>query len=215
MFKFSNTHHKIFTKHGERVHYKKGQTLVESRTSSKHVFFLNHGIVKAVYTSKDGSERIIGFFKPGSTFAQSGSFFSTPTKRLDYIVQKNSEILRVDQKFFFEEIRKNIDFSIDYLESVALNNLYLIERITYHGEKDIPTKFTRWLIFMAKFYGVNDGEKCFIEIPMTQDTISNFLHITRESVNKCMSKLMKDGLITFERKHLTILNLEKLKRLAD
>lgn len=212
IFRYSKTHEDFFSKHGEKITYKKGHLLIDRVTRSTYVYFLISGIIKSTFTSNDGTERLLGFFLPGTTFAQSGSFFDKPTEGIEYEVVEKCEVYRLKNQVFFNKLNNDNEFAIDYLQTVARNNLFLIERIVYQGEKDIRTKFIKWLIFMAKFYGQPvDSNLLTISVPMTQNTIANFLHSTRESVNKIIIDMKKAGLIDFNGKKIVICDLKKLE----
>lgn len=216
IFKYSQTHHDYFTKSGEKVIYKKGHLLVDSITKSSYVYFLENGILKAVFNSADGTERLLGFFFPGTTFAQSGSFFDNPTSGIAYELVETSTLYRVSSDEFFKKLNTNNEFTVAYLQTVLQNNLFLIERIIYQGEKDINAKFLKWLMFMSKFYGIDLENKArLIPISMTQDTISNFLHSTRESINRVFFSLKKEGYISVKHKQITINDVEKFQKYCN
>lgn len=213
LFKYSQIHHDFFNEFGEECRYKKGYILVDSSSKASYVYFLKKGIIKATFSSANGDERVLGFFFPGTTFAQSGSFFDNPTSGIVYELVETSDLLRVKSEIFFHQLRANNEFSMDYLQTVLRNNLFLIERVIYQGEKDIKSKFIKWLLFMAKFYGIEgENSSIVIPIPMTQDTIASFMHTSRESINKTILTLKQQNYISIDRKKITIFNIHLLRK---
>lgn len=215
MFKFSHNHKKYFSKNGDKVTYDRGHLIVDKFSKSQYVFFLDEGIIKASIRSKNNNnENIIGYFFPGATFAQSGSFFEDSSNSLDYEVVENSSLYRLERDEFLKNLEDDNSFALAYLETVLINNLFLIERINYLGEKNALAKLTNWILFMNKFYGLEVGDKRMIPISITQDSIASFIGTTRESVNKSLVTLKDKSLIKIQKKKIVIYSIEKLKKFA-
>lgn len=210
-FPFSTIHEQFFHKKGEALTYKKGQLLVRGKDPAPWVFFLDKGIVKVTFAAADGTERILGYFLPGMTFAQVGSFFSDPNGSLEYQATVDCAVHRVSRSIFLKQLEHDTVFLSDYSKSIARNNIFLIERIVYQGENGVSAKCIHWLQFMAKYYGKKTKQGCLIDVPLTNYDIANFLHVTRESVNKILRQFEKAGQISINKKYITIHKLNQLK----
>lgn len=214
MFQFSDAHRDYFTAHGQKVEYRKNQLMVWPADDTDWVYFLGSGLVKVSYFYDDGSESILGYFTPGLTFAQSGSYFQhNGGAALEYTAVEPSTVYRVPRDQFFAQLSREQDFNQDYLTMILRNQLLLIDRVVYLGESVLAKRCVRWLLFMAKYFGVRDGKTCYITIPLTQDAVAALLNITRESAGKCLRPLIKDGYIRMEKKHITISDIHKLQGL--
>lgn len=214
-FLYSKVHGAYFKKHGQKLTYKKGHYLATPQDKNPWVYFLDDGIVRICFSFEAGQERLLGYFIPGMTFAQSGSFFDQEEGGLEYVANTDISVYRISRDDFFEQLRINPEFNQDYVSSLLRNQLYLVDRIVYLGEKRVYARCIRWLQLISKFYGESQtkgGSKgSVITVPMTQDTIADFLHVTRESVSTCLTKLRKKGLISIKHKVITIPDLAKLK----
>jgi CRP/FNR family transcriptional regulator len=201
-------HHKrFFSKSGQTINYKKGEYLANSHDPNNWVFFLVDGLVSVGFSSDTGESRLIGYFLPGMTFAQSGTFFEEfITVQLDYKACTDSKVLRVNRQVFLEKIHQDTGLNTDYITALLRNQIFLIERITYQSEKGVYKKCIRWLLFMAKFYGIQDNDKLEIQVPITQELAANFMNITRESAAAALKKLKHKKLISFKSKRATIHN---------
>lgn len=211
-FIFSNHHQKYFAKNGQKISYKKGHYIVTPMDSNPWVYFLESGTVRISFSCSDGQERLIGYFIPGMTFAQSGSFFDQDSGGLEYVADTNIVVYRIPRQDFLQQITKDMDFNADYVNGLLRNQLYLVDRIVYQGEKRVYLRCVRWLLLMAKFYGVSSEKGSTIGVQMTQDTIANFLNTTRESVSGCFSELKKSGLVSVNHKTITITDLGELRQ---
>lgn len=210
---FASAHQALFKKHGNRVIYKKSQLLVGHGESSPWMFFLETGRVKLVFASHDGEERILGFFFPGMTFAQSGAFYSLPHMDLEYEAYAGDCVVwRIKREEFFAACKKDKAIYDDWYVTIHKNQDMLIERILYLGEREPRRRIIGWLLGMTRYYSnaQPDGSVRFA-VPMTQDAIASFVHLGRESVNKVLGELKSGKIISVKNHYITVRNLEKLR----
>lgn len=212
-FKYSKNFEYFFAEHGELVEYQKGQHLVWQKDDNAWMFFLKEGLVRVSFTFSDGSNRILGYFVPGHIFAQSGSFFDDRDGMLSYTAEQPLRVYRMKNKAGFELIQNDPVLMKEYLSMTLRNQIFLIDRVVYQGEKGLYLKCARWLLFMAKYYGQTNGATCEIAVPLTQETAANFLHTTRESLNGVFQQLSTEGHITISTKKIIINDLTRLRQL--
>lgn len=210
-FLYSNQFEDFFVENGEKILYEKNQHLVRKEDECQYVFFLLKGFVRASIYVQDDANRIIGYFVPGAIFAQSGSFIKQHNEEIFYTAESPTTIIRLKYSFFLSEVKKDSAMMFEFLNMTLRNQILLIDRIAYQGEKGLYRKCVKWLLFMNKYYGEEKDLGSTILVPLTQDTIANFLHATRESVNTLIQKLIDEKHIVISKKHIQILNLKKLK----
>lgn len=209
-FRYNKHHHAFFKKYGEPITFAKGDYVVSSSADHPWVYFLNEGLVKIAFQHNDGAKQILGFFVPGLVFAQTGSFLGDRTERLVYQASQTVSALRLPRQQFLHQIRNNKLMNIEYLSTLSRNQVYLVERIGFVGEKTVHDKLIAWLKFMVRFYGESSQEGVQIPIPLTQEDIASFLCITRESANNALRPLLRSGDVIHRKKILIIPNLDRL-----
>lgn len=96
-----------------------------------------------------------------------------------------------------------------------LFRIFTTDLVIYLGENRIHNRCVRWLMLMARYYGEQTDEGVRIMVPLTQDTIANFLHVSRESISKTLREFTKGGHITIRKKQITIKNVDGLKDLLE
>lgn len=209
-FDYQHTHKEFFVNNGTKITYKKGQYLVSPHEESPWVYFLDDGYVNASFGFYNGSERLLGFFIPGMSFAKVGSFFQRDDGNLEYIAVTPVTVYRVKQTEFLAELQKDQTFNAEYLNWLLKVQILLIERIVFLSQPTMELKVLHWINFMRKYYGCKkSNEGCRIAVPLTHDIAGNFLHVTRESVGKVLRDLEKNDVIRIEKKHITIVDTKK------
>ncbi len=201
-----------FASHGQKITYKKHQCLIRPEDDNPWVYYLASGFVDVAFSFNTGERRLIGFFIPGSTFAQSGSFFKDEGGGLEYTAITDTIVYRLARTDFFELMRKETNLNEDYLMTLLKNQLFLIDRVVYQGESGIRRKVLRWLLFMSKYYcEKSDKYDCKIAVPLTQEMIADFMHTSRESVSKTIHALTVKDFIHVEKKHIIIHSIDALR----
>lgn len=214
-FDYAQHHADFFTQYGQKVVYKKGQYLVVAIDESPWVFFLQSGTVQASFTLADGDERLLGYFISGTTFAKSGSFFADSGGDIEYRAADTVTAYRIRHDMFFDRLRNDGVFAEEYRSMLLKNQIFLIERIVYQGEKTIERKLLRWLLFMAKYYGTPAGSGCRIAVPTSQHDIANFLHASRVSIGNALQALAATKTISIHQRHITIHDIAAVKSLTE
>lgn len=203
-----------FKKHGEEVTYPKGHYIIHQSDEGKYMYLLVDGIIRLSHIFPDNNEQTIGYYIPGMLFGQIGSFWGFDDGRVTSAAETPVKALRINRGDFTAIFEKNPDFTAAFMELLMRNQICLVNRTTIHGAKGIENQCLRWIWFMAKFYGQDDKNIRNINIPITQSTIANMLGVTRASVNPVLQKFIKQKLISIEKKHMRVLNMDKLRKLT-
>jgi CRP-like cAMP-binding protein len=205
----------LFEADNNLVKYKKSQTFVRPEDANDWVYLLKSGLVEISCGFSDGSNRLLGYFFPGAVFAQNGSFFSSEGSGLEYTTVIDTELYRIPRQRFFEVLSRDIACSQEYVGILLRNQLLLIERVALMGEKNIDRTVMRLIIGLGTYYGHQDQSKFVVDAPMTQEVIARFVHATRESVSKTLRQLLRQGVITLNKKQLVIHDMAKLESLLN
>lgn len=209
---YAHAHKRYFQQHGRVATYKKHQLLVRRDEQSPWMFFIESGFVKMMFTNETGEERVLGFGLPGMTIAQSGSFYTLPHTELEYEAHTECTVWRVPREQFIKDMASGPALMADWHQIVLQNQNMLIERILYLGEKQPRKRVIAWLLGIARYYSVKQPNGEFlIEIPMTQDLMASFTHLSRESTNRVISELKQLDIIRIQQYHITVVSVEALR----
>lgn len=203
-FIYLKAHEAFFKKEGRRFEYGKNQYILRGDDPSIYVYFLTEGLAKLSFSSANHDERIIGYFLPGMNFAQTRSFFEADGGGLEYTTVVPCVLYRVSREEFLHELARNTPFKDEYIQQLMRNQIYLLDSAIYMGEADIYHRMVRWFLLMAKYYGEETDQGVLITPELTQTTICNFIRASRESVASTLRKLSREGLISIEKKRITV-----------
>jgi CRP/FNR family transcriptional regulator len=193
--------------------YSKGEIIFKPGDKIDNVFFIKSGFVRA-YTITPKGENTINLFKP--LFIMS-LIHSVSDHRNDYYFQTLTPVEvyyapMADFKKFLSN-QKDLSFTImDFFLSSLLN--YFVNQgniVNGNAQNKIASVFLQ----LTHDYGDMKKGKLVVNFPATHRIIANLVGLTRETTSVQISKLQKTGVISTKRTQFTVLDLPKLKSLAQ
>jgi CRP-like cAMP-binding protein len=190
----------------EQVTLPFAEVLYEPGARISHVYFPNESIVSLLAEVTERSPLEVGLI--GSEgMAGISVFMGVDTSPYRAIVQGAGTALRMKAAV----LRKETDHTGPLHSLLHLYAHSLLTQVSrsaacnrFHA---VDARLARWLLMTGDRLGTN-------EFRLTQDFISNMLGVRREGVNKAAGALQKDGLITYSRGRIQILDRPGLGAVA-
>ena len=179
----------------------------------KSIYAIRSGSFKTYLTNPDGTEQIVGFSLPGELLgmdAISDEQHTCTTKALE-----TSSVCEIP----FERLESlahdipNLQHQLFRLMSKEIQqdqNLMLLL-----AQMPAETRLASFLLGMSerlnkRGYAAND-----FNLSMSRGDIANLLGMAVETISRLLSHFQDDGLLKVERKHITILKIDELRKLAN
>jgi CRP/FNR family transcriptional regulator len=177
------------------------------------LFAVRSGSLKTYVTTEEGAEQITGFHLAGELIGldaiadsvhpvaaralETTSVCEIPYESLDDLSCKVPGLRQQLLRIMSREIRDD-----------EQNMLML-------GQKTAEEKLAGFLISMSSRYRQRGFSPYEFNITMSRGDIGNFLGLALETVSRLFGRFQTDGLISVERKHIQILDHNKLSMLAE
>ena len=214
ILRISDSHREFFMRTGKRIDYPKGQIMSWPDDQQSWVYFLDTGFIRTSCSYTDGSENILGYLRPCSTFSQASTSFNHAGRlEMEFYATQDCVIYRVKLEDFWNELQTNQIFSNDYLVMQLRDEMMMVDHIIWLGEHDLGRRFIRWILMMAKFYGEAEDSSVLITVPQTHTEVAAWLSIRRETAGKLIRKYSESGHISLKAKSLRVTNLKQLENL--
>ncbi|GAB1613219.1 MULTISPECIES: Crp/Fnr family transcriptional regulator [Mammaliicoccus] len=197
--------------HGQRMHFNAHNYIYHSGDLSNHIYVVIEGKVILHRIMEDGKEFNTKLIGPRSIFGSTTLFCGRKTHTLSAKTKENATIIKLPKKDFEEAILNDEVLKYEWLLWVQNEN----EKHEYQI-RDIYTLgktggFYSVLIKLANTYGVADEEGILINVELTNHELANFCNVTRESVNRMLSHLKKENIVSVKHKTIIIKDLNYLK----
>ena len=187
--------------------YTKGEVLIRADENPSGVLYLTKGLVKVYCISEKGDEIILNIFQPISFFPMSwavndvpNSFFYEAVSEVSLYQAPKNEVLIF--------LKKNPDVLFDLLQRVFKGVDGMLTRMTYLMAGSAHTRLITEIIIAAKRFGTQDEHG--ISVNISEKDLALQTGLTRETVSREMGVLKKQGLVSFNKKVLKVLNMVRL-----
>jgi CRP/FNR family cyclic AMP-dependent transcriptional regulator len=193
--------------------FERGAALFHERQLSDRVMILLEGRVKIASASEDGREAVLAFRGPGEVLGELSAIDGQP---------RSASVIAVDP------VRALVvpagDFR-HFLERTPRATLWLLTRVISRlreadrkrvefGTSDTIGRVAARLVELAERYGRPSEHGVRIDLPITQEELASWVGSSREGVNKALHTLRGLHWVETERRSLTVLDLEALRRRA-
>jgi CRP/FNR family transcriptional regulator, cyclic AMP receptor protein len=176
-------------------------------------YVIASGRVKITLTSSDGKELILRRLSAGESFGELALLADDP-RSADAIATESSVLLVLQRDAFRHFLAEHPAVATNLLSTVShwlRRNADQIQDATF---LDVPARLARVLLELATEPGSNEEPRPGAVIPdrMKQGELAALVGATRESINKWLGSFERQGLIGYDKGHITLLRPSALKQ---
>jgi CRP/FNR family transcriptional regulator, cyclic AMP receptor protein len=192
--------------------YRKNANVFMEGDPRQAVFFIHKGIIKIYKIDSDGNEQIVTFLKEGEMFPHTGFFDSSPYPATSTVVEA-AELFVIPIKDFEQLMLDMPTIAIKVMRVMSEKIREFQAKLQTFVTQDVNRRIVSFLVRMADNQGVKFEDGVKIGIPMTHQEFANMVGTTRETVNRVMNNLKKDGIIEMNRQGIIIYDYARLREL--
>jgi CRP/FNR family transcriptional regulator, cyclic AMP receptor protein len=194
-----------------RRRYRRNEVIFHQGDIGDSFHVIATGGVKIVLPSTEGDEAIIASLKPGDFFGELALLDTSPRSTTATAIEV-TETLTLPREQFLHHLQDDPELVRALLRALAEE----LRRLTGHVEElhflDLAGRLSMRLVRLARDANPDAHGRCELDWPFTQSDLAAMIGGTRQSVNKLLSGLVEDGLISIERDTLVINDLLQLER---
>jgi len=187
----------------ERVALPLGEVIYESGGEQGYVYFPTSGIVSLLYVMKDGASAEIAVVgnegMVGIALFMGGG--TTPSRA---VVQSAGSAYRLAAALMKAEFARGGPLQRLLLRYTQALITQMTQTAVCNRHHVLEQQLCRWLLLSLDRLPSN-------ELVMTQQLIANMLGVRREGVTEAAGRLQADGLISYSRGRITVLDRPKLE----
>jgi CRP-like cAMP-binding protein len=188
--------------HLEPMSFTLGQVVYESGAHMRYVYFPTTSHISLLYTMIDGSTAEMGLVGNegvvGIALFMGGE--TTPNRAM---VQGGGAAYRMKASAMLDEFKRGGEFQHLLLRYTQALITQISQTAVCNRLHSVEQRLCRWLL-MTHDLAQSD------ELQMTHEFISNMLGVRREGVTMAARRLQEEGMISYVRGHIQILDREKL-----
>lgn len=193
-----------------RTYHNKSHVFMEGEERHS-VYFINKGMVKIYKIDGQGNEYILAFLKKGEMFPHSGFFEQTPYPGTAEIVAE-SELCVIPIKEFEKIMLSHPQISIKIMRVMGQKIRELQAKLQELSSKDVHYRLYALVLRLADEYGEETPEGIHVKIKLSNSDMALMAGTTRETVNRFLNKLKKEGVLSPDTKSMIIMDKDALEQ---
>lgn len=181
-----------------------GMVICESGAKLSHVYFPTTSIVSLLYVMENGSSAEIAVTGRDG-FVGVHLMLGSETTPSRAVVQSSGHGYRIKVNALMREFGLGKEFQRIALSYTQALITQMAQTAVCNRHHTVEQQLCRWLLLSLDRLTSN-------ELRMTQELIANMLGVRREGVTEAACKLQADGLISYTRGHIKVLDRPRLEQ---
>lgn len=192
--------------------YKKKQVVFSEGSYPHEIFFVVTGKIKLYKTNMDGKEYITDLLGDGDFMGHLAMLENTKHNE-SAMIMEDSEITRISRDDFFQIIHQNRDVATQFIKLLSNNIKEKEERLLQLAYSSVRQRVADALLLLKERYQKEVGGQFSINI--TRDDLANIVGTATESLIRTLSDFKEEGLVAVSGSKITIVDVEKLKKVGS
>lgn len=183
-----------------------GSTILYQGEAPRNACILVSGVARVFSISANGEEQIITFHSNGEIFPSSWIFGKSPSTFFFYDALTKCSVAYVGREELLEFMQTDKKRSLallDYFTTSYAASLIRINALEQPKARD-KLLYTLYYLCHRHVKDMNGKTKVTIPINLTHQNFAGLVGITRETTAMEMSKLKKQGIITYKQQKYTV-----------
>lgn len=191
-----------------QINFKKGDVIFREGSLATNIAYLKSGLVK-IHMKGPTGDKILRLMKAPS-YLGLPTTFGDKVNHYSATALIESRICFISLDTFREFIFKNGSFAYEIILDLCRNELADYQKYANMSQKQLPGRLAEILICMSdEVFKSNQ-----FELPLNNNELSDFISTSRESVSRLLSDFSKEGIISIDKKKLTILKEDVLRKIS-
>ncbi len=187
--------------------YKSGEVIYDEGNHANNIYLLKSGVIKSHKIDEFGKELITKIFKADEFFG-----YTSLTENIPYLesatAMEKAEVVAISKDDLKKMLKQNHKLTLEFIQLLADNLIEFKEQLLQMAYGSVKKKTASTILqFAEKIPSKSEGT-----IKISRSDLASVAGIATESLIRTLSSLKKDGLIDIEGRNITVLDVEKLKR---
>lgn len=190
----------------------KYEYLFQEGMEASDLYILIDGFIQMSKITPDGKELCLKICQQNDIIGELSLFSEQPYYMHNAKALCDSEVMVIGKETLEEELAKHPELSIALMKWMSdqyRKTETKFRDLLLHGKKGA---LYSTIIRLTNSYGVEKEEGILIDIALTNQQLANFCGTARESVNRMLSDLKKQGIVSYENGKMIVHNVDYLKK---
>jgi CRP/FNR family transcriptional regulator len=191
----------------------KGDYLYRHGDTFSAIYAVRSGCIKSVRITEEGEEQITGFYLPGEILGMDG--LDTNEYSNSAIVLETSSICEIPFNKLEELSQEIPSLQRHFFKLMSREIINDQELITLLSKGSAEQRIAAILLSLSARHQRRQLSPTEFTLPMSRTEMGNYLGLTIETVSRVFSRFQKENIVSTNRRLITLLNLDSLKKIAS
>lgn len=194
-----------------RRHLQAGEIIIQAGDTPAGIFYLEQGQVRVYDIAPNGSEVVVNVFKPHAFFPMSWAATQLPN-RYFYEASADGDLRLAPLKDVLAFVQENPDILFDLLRRVYTGVEGMQRRMAHLMGGTARSRLVFELVVECQRFGMRQDDQSY-RLDIHEEELARRSGMSRETVNRELSKLKAEGLVGMQRHDLVVCDLSGLQQL--
>ena len=198
-----------------RKNFDKNEIIFEDGDEAESFYIAVSGHVKIYKLSNDGKEQILHIIEKGESFGEAAIFSGENYPAYAETIEKSS-LIYIPKNRFLSLLQKYPDLSLKMLASLSRYLMQFNKMIEELSLKEVSSRLAGFLLNeLKKNKSIEAKDGAVFEIGISKVQLARKLGTVNETLYRTFKKMKEKNIIDFKGKKVKLLNVAKLKAMAE
>lgn len=185
--------------------FSKGQLIAQREDEVKNLCIVVEGSIKGEMVDFSGRILKIEEMQAPQPIAHAFLFGEKNRYPVDVIAIEDCKILFIPKAEVVRLLQRNVTILSNYLNAISNRAQFLSSKLWFLSFRTIKEKVAHYLLTIAR-----SESKTTITLPKSHQELSEFFGVTRPSLARVFAEMQDEGIITVNRREISIVDRQKL-----
>ncbi|MBT2678174.1 Crp/Fnr family transcriptional regulator [Bacillus sp. ISL-35] len=191
---------------------KKGTYLFQEGMEAEELYLILGGKVQISKVTQDGRELALRICGENDLCGELTLFTEAPKYLLSALILEDATISAIRKDVIEKEIFQNPSLAFEFMKWMSdhfRKTQTKFRDLVLNGKKGA---LFSTLIRMTNSYGIHKDTGILIDLPLTNQELANFCGTSRESTNRILNDLKREGIISIKKGKILIHDVDYLRQ---
>lgn len=202
----------LFLSRANELKFKRGKLIFYEGGTPTGIFLVISGKAKIYKTGIYGKDQIFYIYKEGDLFGYhallANEHYEDSCEALE-----DCTVLFINRHDFTALLDEIKNLKLLFIQNMSHEFGVLVNTITILAQKPLRERLALYLIILHERYYDNAKDESLISLP--REDLANIVGTARESLGRILKEFKEEGLITIDKRTITIHDFDSVRRLAN
>lgn len=193
--------------------YKRGQNLFLQGNPPFGLYCINSGKIKVTKLGRGGKETIVRIATSGELLGHRSLFSDSPYSASATVLE-DARVCFVSKNDIAQVIQNDPKTAFEIINCLSQQMGAAESKVASLSQKNVRQRLAELLLIFRQSFGVKVDLGYKLDVVLTREEMASMVGTASENLIRLISDFKKEGLIEQERKHLIIVDVDRLEDVA-